>query len=530
MASARYDADKPTSVNIWDMAGQSLYRILQSSLFVSHAIYTVVLDLSLDFNQPHPVTALHNGQTIVLEENPEETYLDQITHCIESIHAAVESTKDATSDPAFPIMIIVGTHKDKLGRDRQEVEKRVKAKFAALKRVLSGTPYHKYVTYPFFAIDLSMGAITEDPVIEDLRVHIEELIRTRFGRYVPIRWLKFDKLMDACRRQSRFYMSIEEVAEISKEECFIKDPTEFSEMLRFYHQQGEIMHQPRCTQLATVILTKPQWLIGALKRLIHIQLPMEEDHEAAPFHESWQRLQAEGILEDQLINYVWTDYAQHKLVLIDFMQKMDLLCPRLMSEQATSQDVSYYMPSLLQIKPNHEEFCESLSQERDAEVLAMVFSQSHLPLDFFSRLLVRCLLLCPFHPSLFHTCARFEIDPDHDLVLLASRDHVKFVVQNTQFGSTAGLPSPSVCVEVLRFIKATTEELRQQWMPGLEFNVCTRHPGPISPNHEWVPLPDDLQWIQDKVLTAGDGQTFVPGYTLLLWFQNNEPVSDCCST
>lgn len=523
-AAARYESDKPTSVNIWDLAGQSLYRILQSSLYVARAVYTVVINLSLDFNQPHPITAFHNGQTITLEENREETYLDQIIQCIESIHAAVEATRDPTADPSFPLMIIVGTHKDKLGRDRQEVEKKVKSKFAALKRALSGTPYHKYVTYPFFAIDLAMGAVSEDPVLEDLRVHIEELVRTRFGRDIPLRWLKFDKIMDACRRQGRFYMSIDEVSQMAKEECSVDDHGEFNEMLQLYHQHGAIMHRPNCAQLATVVLTKPQWLIGALKRLIHIQFPTEEDQEAAPFHDSWQRLQAEGVLEDQLIDYVWTDYAQHKSVLIDLMQKMDLLCPRLLADPVANQDVSYYMPSLLQIKPNHEEFCESLSQERDSEVLALCFSKSHLPLDFFSRLLVRCLLLCPFHPSLFRTCARFEIDPDHDLVLLASRDHVKFVVQNTQFGSNAGLPSAAVCVEVLRFIRAAADELKQQWTPGLEFNLCTRHPGPSSPEHEWVELPDDFQWIQDKVLTAGDGQTFVPGYTLLLWFQNNERV------
>lgn len=531
-AAARYETDKPTSVTVWDLAGQSLYRILQSSLYVAHAIYTLVVDLSLDFDQPHSVTALHNGQTITLEENREETYLDQIIQCIESIHAAVKSTTDSTGKPVYPIMIIVGTHKDKLGRDRQEVEKRVKTKFAALKHALSGTPYHKYVTYPFFAIDLAMGAITEDPVLEDLRMHIEELVRTRFGQELPLRWLKFDKLMDACRRQGRFYISLEEAACMAKDECSIEDPTEFKELLQFYHQQGVIMHKPNCAQLATVILTKPQWLIGALKRLIHIQLPVEEDQESTPFHGSWQRLQAEGVLEDQLIDHVWTDYSQHKSVLIDLMQKMDLLCPRLLSDPVANQDVSYYMPSLLQIKPNHEEFCESLSQERDSEVLAMCFSRSHLPLDFFSRLLVRCLLLCPFHPSLFRTCARFEIDPDHDLVLLASQDHIKFVVQNTQFGKNAGLPSAAVCVEVLRFITAAAKELKEQWMPGLEFNVCTRHPAPTSPEQEWVELPDDLQWIQNKMLTAADGCTFVPGYTLLLWFENHEQemgrfVRDC---
>eukprot|EP00118_Oscarella_pearsei_P008453 m.43584 g.43584 ORF g.43584 m.43584 type:complete len:949 (+) comp33455_c0_seq1:137-2983(+) len=516
-SAVRYDSDKSTVINIWDLGGQALHRVLQTALVTSKAIYVLVVDLSKDFNGAAPSHFVQGNQDIVLDENKGETYLDQILESAGSIYAAAAATDDGD-----PTILVVGTRKDQLvGRNIDDV---VEKKFVALTAAFQEKPYQKCVIHPFIAVNLRAGATGSDDLsLEDLRVQINETARSKFAMEIPLRWLKFDKTMDALRRQNLFYVALDDVTRIAREDCGVSDAEEIAAMLAYYHDQGLLLHYRRCVQLGDVVITKPQWLIGALKRLLEVQLSSGSggDGDSGPYHDSWQRLHAEGVLEEGLIEHVWSDYARNKQLLLTIMDQLDLVSPRLQRDGGAP--TAYYMPAMLHIKPNHEEFCESLSSERDSEVLAFRFRNAHVPLDFFSRLLVRCLQLCPFHPGLFRTCARFEFDSDHDLVLLACRDHIKFVVQSTQYGERACLPSAAVCMEILRFLTATVNELHRQWMPGLEFDLAARYPGSTAAEDKWIRLPvENMDWIAEKKIPdAEGGNPIVPGNTLLLWFENS---------
>ena len=526
LATARNEDQ--TVINIWDMGGQALHRVLQTSLYTNRAIYALVVDVSLDFDAPAPSHFVQGNRDVILDENKGETYLDQIVQNVDAVYSATSGD----GDDEHPVIIVVGTRKDKI--TNPDV---VKEKWVHLSEAFSKKPYASWIS-TYVVVNLTTR---DDEGVEDIRVIVDEMTRRHFAVDVPFRWMKFDKAMDTVRRQNVFYATLDDVARIAADECGVTDKTEVTSMLTYYHDQGLLLHYRRCVQLGDIIVTKPQWLIGAIKRLLEIHLPIQGSAgsgngsgdssntgnagDTGPFQDSWQRLHAEGVLEESLIDHVWSDYARNKLLLLAIAEQMDLVAPRLQRDGTTP--TAYYMPAMLHIKPDHEEFCESLSAERDSEVLAFRFhGDMHVPLDFFSRLLVRCLQLCPFHPGLFRTCARFEFDSDHDLVLLACRDHIKFVVQGTQYGAPpqASRPSASVCMEILRFLLATMNELQRQWMPGLKFELAARHPNaPTQGKSEWIQLPNtkDSDWVAKRKIPTNeeDSDPVVPSNALLLWFE-----------
>ena len=75
-----------------------------------------------------------------------------------------------------------------------------------------------------------------------------------------------------------------------------------------------------------MVVIRPQWLLGAINRVI---CTLPANYESGPFAESWRRLITEGVLEERLVAEIWQDYGANQGLLLDMMQRLDLLCPSL---------------------------------------------------------------------------------------------------------------------------------------------------------------------------------------------------------
>ena len=62
--------------------------------------------------------------------------------------------------------------------------------------------------------------------------------------------------------------------------------------------------------------------------MIFTSLPFPISFQWATQKNKWRRLKEEGILEDSLIDHMWSDLLPQKPALLALMEMFDLLCPR----------------------------------------------------------------------------------------------------------------------------------------------------------------------------------------------------------
>ena len=83
--------------------------------------------------------------------------------------------------------------------------------------------------------------------------------------YFVFRWFNFEKVVKALTAKKVNYLHLEQLQDITRRVCFIKDQDEAATMLNFYHDLGMIVIHGN-----TVVL-RAQWLIEVFRQLITIR-------------------------------------------------------------------------------------------------------------------------------------------------------------------------------------------------------------------------------------------------------------------
>ncbi|XP_065176121.1 uncharacterized protein LOC135805927 [Sycon ciliatum] len=481
----------PGLVHIWDLPGDTVHHAVLSSLMVRHAIYVLTLDLSLDLNSPMPAedgsgAPMDGDAAEAVSGASDKSYLELIIDSLDFVRACTSHHQDSASvQRLVPAVVIVGTHLDLLGPpDSDQAKRRARERFAMVKRALQGRLSRKYITFPFFAVDCLLAGQENDHA-DLLRCHIEDVTQTYFPTSWPYAYLRFEQIIEAERRRGLVCLPLADVMKMAKVHCLLEQQATFT-MLAHMHNLGLVIYTPRIARMDDLVVIRPQWLLGAVNRLICT--PPTECATPA-LASSWHHLATEGVLEEELICEAWQDYGANQSLLLDMMQRMDLICPSLPhvidrcieNSSMTAEEEEeipqlessvYYLPSMVQFGPSYEEFLHALSPERVSATLMIVFADNFLPGSIFPHLLQRCLLLCPMRPHIFKQCARLAVDADHDLLLLANKETLQVVVESTDYSSAASPPHSDVCAEVLRFIVTCLNEFASQYEHGIDFEVC----------------------------------------------------------
>ncbi|KAJ7347146.1 hypothetical protein OS493_040149, partial [Desmophyllum pertusum] len=148
--------------------------------------------------------------------------------------------------------------------------------------------------------------------IEALRNRIMEVLKQEpyMGEKIPIKWLNFERVIEALVAERIYYMNLEHLQRYAREVCFIDDEDEFTTLVNFYHDIGLIIKH-----CSTVVL-KAQWLIDLFKQLITIP----------PFHKTdpvnsnyWREVERSGVLSMELVDHVFYKFIQQGLVKKDIL-------------------------------------------------------------------------------------------------------------------------------------------------------------------------------------------------------------------
>ena len=477
---------------LWDFGGQTVYYTTHPLFLTSRAIYLLVNDLSRHLHDKAK-SVMKQGtftkyrDSFRLKTNAD--YLDFWMSSVASLAIQDESnSKKTKSDllPELPPVFLVCTHADKPcdGGDPRELGRMV---FGHLQT----KPYKTHLHDVFIVDNTKSGHELECPEVLRLRQEIRTVAKElpHMKEAVPIKWLKFEKEMQAKKDEGNKWISLEETKEVAREVCDVSDKEEFRTLLNFLHDQRVLIHFDDTPELSKMVVLDTQWLINVFKEVITIR-PF--DSKEKKFEELWFRLEKEGVLEEPLLEHVWGPLYRKEDTcqsLIAIMEKFSLLCS--WPSSCGSCDKQYLVPSMLMSHPP-EEIMELIAS---AEIpsLFLKFDTGQVPPGLFPRLVLQFLQWCkqecasPEHPQLYHNFVRIyrSEEVNCSVILLCHMSSIEVVVHRGNGGdemaqrSKSAISSPVnsnydpfACV-VLRQLELILDSMREEfcWLQNMKYEV-----------------------------------------------------------
>ena len=200
--------------------------------------------------------------------------------------------------------------------------------FGRLKR----KPYGGHLSDVFF-VDNTRLSLKNSDCREVVRLREEVLALARQLPYineaVPIKWLKFEKALQAAKENltEKKCISLELAKDIALNFCNIIDHKEFETLMNYLHDLRSLIHFDDNVHLSKVVILDPQWLVDVFKKVITVRL---YDPKEKTFLRLWSKLDSEGILDEQLLAHVLDPLFNDKDTsdsLIGIMERFSLLYP-----------------------------------------------------------------------------------------------------------------------------------------------------------------------------------------------------------
>jgi len=419
---------------LWDFAGQSVYYTTHPLFLTSRGIYLLVYDLSQNpFEKAKPV--VRQGMYRKLLDNfgskTNFDYLDYWMSSISSLASQEESDQESVESKMLPeklpAVFLVCTHADTPYKRQSDPTTLARELFGSLQ----SKPYNIHL-YDFFVVDNTMsGHGCECPEVVRLRQEVLAVSEAlpQMKEAIPIKWLKYEKDLQAVKKGGKKWICREEAKTIASEACDIIDDQEFQTLLNFLHDRRILIHFSDTPELDKLVVLDPQWLIDVFKEVITVR---RYNLKEKKFKALWDKLENDGILDEKLLERVWTPLMGHKETfesLIAIMEKFTLVCSWPSSDASCSKQ--YLVPSMLMSHP--PEGIMRLVASAHIPPLFLKFGSGQVPPGLFPRLVLRFFQWDQEgqgKPQLYHNFARFYTSQEDDcsLIVLCHSSSIEVVV------------------------------------------------------------------------------------------------------
>ena len=423
---------------LWDFGGQSVYYVTHSLFLTTRAIYLLVCNLSWDPNgtaSPQVKPGLYKNVVDVFCDRNNVDYLDVWMSSVSSLVSQdVESPEPRDFSEILPERLppvfLVCTHADKPYQNRCPFEL-AREIYGTLKTKIHG----KHLVDVFVVDNTKSGSEEECPEVKRLRQEVLNVAKhlPQIKEVFPIKWLKYEKELQSRVEDGFKWIYIDEARKIAKEVCGISCDDEFQALLNLLNDQRIVIHFNDSKELDRMVILDLQWLVDVFKKVIALK-PGEK--KGRKFSELWQKLEITGILEERLLQHVWSPFfdseeTSHSLVAL--MEKFSLLCPWSSSAESTSPK-EYLVPSMLMFPPKGD--VVNLFASAGIPSLYIKFKSGQVPPGLFPRLVLMFFQWCTkkwlnqSHPQLHHNFARFYTHPAEgcSVILLCHFSFIEVVV------------------------------------------------------------------------------------------------------
>ena len=229
----------------------------------------------------------------------------------------------------------------------------------------------------------------------------------------PLSWVAFRKVVQKVAAGSPV-LTYEQVNDIAQT-CGVAQ-CEVPSLLNFYHQLGVFIHYKNIKSLSTIIISKPQWLVEQLCKLL---MPESNCSKRSEFTTQWEWLTEKGILLQTLCENVWEDcgWKGGTQALADLLEHFNLakkidICSLPKNVQC-NEKYAYFIPCVLKAQlqegPYQERQETSQKALKKAATLHIVFNTGCIPPGFFVNLAALMIMSDKYTPKFERRNRRYSI-------------------------------------------------------------------------------------------------------------------------
>ena len=423
---------------LWDFAGQQVYYATHPLFLTSRAMYLLVHDLSQNPSETAKPVVKQGVYRNFEDSFGMKTNLDYLDFWMSSIASLACQNESGPIDSnsevlpeKFPSVVLVCTHADRPynGDDPNTLAREL---FGSLQT----KPYNKHLHDVFVVDNTKSGLESECPEVVRLRNEVLAIAKElpQMKEAIPIKWLKFEKEIQAASKEGHKWISLETAASIASERCNVVDSKEFKTLLNFLHDKRILIHFDDTPELNELVVLDPQWLIDVFKKVITVK---PYDRKGKKFTELWCKLENKGILDEKLLEQVWGPLFDDRATcesLLQIMGKFSLLCPWPSSDSLCGKQ--YLVPAMLKTYPPEDIMNLVEVASKTIPPLFLKFESGQVPPGLFPRLVLLFLqrgeeiFLSPERTKLFHNFARFFTSEEENwsVILLCLSTSIKVVV------------------------------------------------------------------------------------------------------
>ena len=329
---------------IWDFGGQSVFYDTHPIFLTEKAIYILTCDLSCDPYQRADAPVKQGRYEYIEDTDCRKTNFDYLDFWMSSIYSLVGNNtnrQETSSSETFPAVFLACTHADKPYTKKGNPSQKI---FGALRKI-----YGSLLKDVFLVDNTKSGSNDECEGVKELREKVRSVAAKlpQMEQEIPLKWLRYEKVLYLMRKEGREKISIEDARKIASDKCGIDGEENFRTALNFLHDQKVLINFDESPGLERMVILNPQWLVDVFKEVITFK---GFNHNDENFEGLWFEFEESGILKRELLDHVWKRFVDDQNTcesLIEMMEKFSLLC-QWPSEGNTER---YLVPSMLKSKP-----------------------------------------------------------------------------------------------------------------------------------------------------------------------------------
>ena len=329
---------------IWDFGGLSVFYDTHPIFLTEKAIYILACNLSCDPYQEADAPVKQGLYEGIEDTGCQKTNFDYLDFWMSSIYSLVSNNTNrqetSLSEP-FPAVFLACTHADKPYTKKGNPSRKI---FGALRKI-----YGSLLKDVFLVDNTKSGTNDECDGVKELREKVRSVAAKlpQMEQEIPLKWLRYEKVLYLMRKEGREKISIEDARKIASDKCGIDGEENFRTALNFLHDQKVLINFDESPGLERMVILNPQWLVDVFKEVITFK---GFNHNDENFEGLWCEFEESGILKRELLDHVWKRFIDDQNTcesLIEMMEKFSLLC-QWPSEGNTER---YLVPSMLKSKP-----------------------------------------------------------------------------------------------------------------------------------------------------------------------------------
>ncbi|XP_052096639.1 uncharacterized protein LOC127731837 isoform X2 [Mytilus californianus] len=329
-----HDKEEYATLLLWDFAGDEEFYHTHQTFLSSGAIYLVVTKLNEADDK--------NAQDLF------QLWMDSI-HCYSRLEEDKSNSADSkTSDDLDPPVVIVGTWKDAVTSDVEEIDDACRENIFKFTKNMSEDEL-KHIRQEYF-----ISNTEDDPsVFQQIREDILNLARKikTWNKVYPLKFIQLEKRLQEKKKELPI-ISFQEMQHISTNTPNPLNDEELRLFLEFHHEIRALVY---FKDLSSYIILDTQWLSDAFKCIVTAK---KFRAFSTRNRTKWDELYSRGKLHSEVLDDIFRKseniFAKHKDHILNVMEKFDIIIrPNISETQRDAGDDKplYYVPCMIKSEP-----------------------------------------------------------------------------------------------------------------------------------------------------------------------------------